>query len=192
MDTYRVVLTLHLFALLLGFGAAAVIYVCLIRLRAAQTLETAAPWGMLAGQTEKVFPVAILGLFASGAYMTSDVWTWSTGWIDVAIAVLVILAVQGGGIAARRAHALKEALMANGPGTLGPEARALTRDKLLWVTSFTNPFIVLATVWNMTDKPSTWASIASVLVAYAIGAAIALAFTRSPTVAAVAVGEPAA
>jgi len=190
MDTYRVVLTLHLFSLLLGFGAATVIYVCLIRLRAAKTLEAAAPWGMLAGQTEKVFPVAILGLFATGAYMTSDVWTWSTGWIDVAIAVLVILAVQGAGIAARRAHLLKEALMANGPGPLGPEARALTRDKPLWIVSFTNPFIVLATVWNMIDKPSTWASIASVVVAYAIGAAIALAFTRA-SVAAVAVVESA-
>ncbi|MHB8641437.1 MAG: hypothetical protein ACYDA3_00905 [Gaiellaceae bacterium] len=191
MDTYRVVLTLHLFSLLLGFGAGTVIYVCLIRLRAAQTLEAAAPWGMLAGQTEKVFPIAILGLFATGAYMTSDLWTWGTGWIDVAIAVLLILGVQGGGIAARRAHALKEALTANGPGPLGPEARALTRDKLLWVTSFTNPFIVLATVWNMTDKPSAWASIASVVVAYVIGAAIALAFTRAPTVAVAAVGESA-
>src|SRR5260370_27921727 len=136
MDTYRIVLTLHLFALLLGFGAGTLIYVCLIRLRAAQTLEAAAPWGVLAGQTEKVFPVAILGLFATGAYMTSDVWTWNTGWIDVAIAVLVILAVQGGGIAARRAHLLKEALLANGPGALGTEARALTRAKLLSLTAF--------------------------------------------------------
>ena len=60
MDTYRIVLTLHLFALLLGFGAGTVIYVCLIRLRAAQTLEAAAPWGVLAGQTEKIFPVCLL------------------------------------------------------------------------------------------------------------------------------------
>jgi len=30
---------------------------------------------MLVGQTERVFPIAILGLFGSGAYMTSKVWT---------------------------------------------------------------------------------------------------------------------
>ena len=42
-----------------------------------------------------MFPIAILGLFASGAYMTSDVWTWDTGWIIVAIVALVVLGSRG-------------------------------------------------------------------------------------------------
>jgi hypothetical protein len=60
----------------------------------------------------RVFPIAILGLFGSGAYMTSDVWAWSTGWIQVGIAALVVLAIQGPLIAERSGkkleHALKE------------------------------------------------------------------------------------
>ena len=68
MDTYRTVLYLHFLSLLIGFGAASVIGVCLFRLRAAETLADAVPWGMLAGKTERVFPVAIIGLFATGAY----------------------------------------------------------------------------------------------------------------------------
>ncbi len=190
MDTYHVVLYLHLLALLIGFGAAAIVGVCLFRLRAAQTLEQAAPWGMLAGQTEKAFPVAIIGLFATGAYMTSDVWTWSTHWIEVSIAGLVVVALQGPLVAGRRAHMLKQALMENGPGPLGARARALTRDPALWLVSLANPGIVLGIIWNMTNKPSTTASIAAVVVGYAVGAAAALGFTRSPAPEAAAASEP--
>jgi hypothetical protein len=178
MDTYHVVLFVHLLALFLGFGAASVVAICLFRLRSAQTLADAAPWGMLAGQTERVFPFAILGLFATGAYMTSDVWTWSTSWIDISIAGLVLLAVQGAGVAGRRAHALKQALVENGPGPLGEKAKKLTCDPALWVASNANIGIVLGVVWNMTEKPGTGESIAAVAVGYLVGAAFALRFGR--------------
>ncbi|HVH50581.1 MAG TPA: hypothetical protein VM690_00415 [Gaiellaceae bacterium] len=190
MDTYHVVLFVHLLALFLGIGAAGVVTICLFRLRAAQTLADAAPWGMLAGQTEKLFPIAILGLFGTGAYMTSDVWTWSTGWIDMGIAGVVLLAVQGAGVAGSRAHALKQALLENGPGPLGEKAKKLTCDPALWVASYANIGIVLGVVWNMTEKPGTGEAIAAVAVGYVVGAAFALWFGRRPALAVV-VSEPA-
>jgi hypothetical protein len=190
MDTYHVVLYLHFLSLFLGVGGAGVFGVCLFRLRAAQTLADAMPFGTLAGQTERVFPVAILGLFATGAYMTGDVWTWSTGWIEVSIVGLVLVALQGPLLAGRRAHALKEALQKNGPGLLGEQARRMTRDPILWIVTFVNPAIVFAIVWNMTEKPGTAGAIAAVVIAYAVGVAVALPFTKAPVVEAVAVSEP--
>ena len=95
MDTYHVVLYIHLLALFIGIGAASILLVCLFQLRAAQTLADAVPWGGVAGKTGRVFPIAILGLFGTGAYMTTDVWTWNTGWIAVSIAGLVLVALQG-------------------------------------------------------------------------------------------------
>lgn len=192
MDTYHVVLYIHFVSLLIGFGAGAVAAVCLVKLRSAQTVADAAPWGMLAGQTERMFPIAILGLFGSGAYMTSKVWTWNTGWIDVAIVVLVLLVVQGAGIAGRRAHALKHALQENGPGPLGATAKRLTRDPALWVVSFANPGMVLGVMWAMTEKPSTGIAVVAVVVGYAVGAALALRFSRTPAVAGEVATEPAA
>lgn len=76
MDTYHVVLYLHLLSLFIGIGAASVLAVCTFHLRSAQTLADAIPWGSVAGKLGRVFPVAIIGLFATGAYMTSDIWTW--------------------------------------------------------------------------------------------------------------------
>jgi hypothetical protein len=182
MDTYRTVLYLHVLSLLLGISAAAVVGVCLFRLRSAQTLADAMPWGMLAGKTERVFPVAILGLFATGAYMTNDVWTWSTRWIDVSIAALAVLALQGPLLAGLRAKVLERALAANGPGPLGDSAQRLARDPVLWVVTFANPGIVLGILWNMVNKPGIGEAIAAVLIGYLVGAAVALPFTRGQAV----------
>jgi hypothetical protein len=192
MDTYRTVLYLHFISLLIGFGAAAIIGVCLFHLRAAATLADAAPWGMLAGKTERVFPVAIIGLFATGAYLTSDLWTWDTRWIDVSIAALVVIAVQGPVVAGRRAKALEHALKENGPGPLGDAARRMTRDPALWMATFANPGIVLGIMWNMTQKPGTAEAIAAVAIGYAVGAALAFPFTKVRAAEERAVVDPAA
>jgi hypothetical protein len=180
VNGYNTVLYLHLLSLFIGIGAGAVLLVCLLQLRAAGTLEAAVPWGMLAGKVGKFFPIAILGLFGSGAYMTSSQWSWSTRWVDVAIAALVVLTAQGVGIAERTGHKLAAALQANGPGPLGPEARRMTLHPGLWVVEFSNLGLVFGIVWNMTQKPGLGGSLAAALGGYAVGAVLALLVTRSP------------
>ena len=180
MNAYTVVLYLHLLALFLGIGAGGVLLVCLFQLRAARTLEQAVPFGVIAGKAGRVFPVAILGLFASGAYMTSHSWTWGTRWIDVAIAALVILGAQGGGVAERTGKKLEAALRANGPGELGPDCRRMALHPGLWVVEFSNLGLVFGIVWDMTQKPGLGGSIAAALGGYVVGAALALWLTRVP------------
>lgn len=183
MNTYHYVLYVHLLSLFVGIGAGSVLLACLLRLRAARTLEQAVPWGMMAGQVGKFFPVAILGLFGSGLYLTTEdtfPWSMGTGWVDIGIVALVVLFVQGAGIAERTGHKLGAALQANGPGPLGPEARRMALHPGLWVVEFSNLGIVFGVVWNMTQKPGLGGAIAAVLVGYAAGAALALLVTRSP------------
>ena len=190
MDTYHVVLYIHLLAVFVGIGAAGVMLSCLIQLRGAETLETAAPFGMLAGKTERFFPIAIVGLFATGAYMTSDVWTWSTDWIVVSICGLVVVALQGPLLGGRTAKKVEHALMENGPGALGPEARRMARHPLLWLTDLGNLGLVLGIVWNMTQKPGLGEAIAAVVGGYLVGAALAWLLSRTPAPEAAPVAEP--
>jgi len=195
VNTYHYVLYVHLMSLFVGIGAGSVLLVCLLQLRAARTVEQAAPWGMMAGKVGKLFPVAILGLFGTGAYLTSETtfpWSWSTRWIDVGIGALVVLIAQGAGIAERTGHKLGAALQANGPGPLGPEARRMALHPGLWVVEFSNLGIVFGVVWNMTVKPGFGESLAAVLVGYAVGAVTALLIIRSSQEELVATGEPAA
>ena len=192
MDTYHVVLYVHLLALFVGIGAGAVLLVCLFQLRAAQTLAEAVPWGAVAGKTERAFPIAILGLFGSGAYMTSDVWTWGTAWIYVSIAGLVVVSLQGPLVGGRTGKELERTLHENGPGPLGAKARRMTRHPGLWVTEFANFGVVLGIVWNMTQKPGVGGAIAAVVGGYAVGTAVALWASRAPRDELAAATEPVA
>jgi hypothetical protein len=180
LDTYHVVLYVHLLAAFIGVGAASVLVACLLQLRAAKTLDEAVPWAVVAGKTEHAFPIAILGLFGAGAYMTSDLWTWSTGWIAVSLAGLVLLALQGPLVGGRAGKQLKQALQDNGPGALGEQARRMTRHPGLWLTEFANIGVFLGIVWNMTQKPGTGESIAAVVIGYAVGAIVATRLMRAP------------
>ncbi|HZT93244.1 MAG TPA: hypothetical protein VE985_02045 [Gaiellaceae bacterium] len=191
MNTYHYVLYVHILSLLLGMGAGAVLLTCLFQLRAARTVEQAVPWGMVSGTVAKLFPVAILGLFGTGAYMTSNLWTWSTPWIVLGIAGLVVLGVQGGGIAEHTAKRLQAAMMANGPGPIGPEARRMTLHPGLWVVELSNLGLVLGVVWNMTEKPGWGGSIAALVVGYAVGVGLALLFSRAPQEELATASEPA-
>jgi uncharacterized membrane protein len=167
-----------------------VLVVCLFQLRAARELTDAIPWGRVAGKIARLFPVAILGLFGSGAYMTSDVWTWSNGWIVVGVVALVVLAIQGPVIAERSGKKLERALRENGPGPLGEHARRMTRYWGLWVIEFSAIGLVLGVVWNMTTKPGTGGAIAAAVIGYGVGAGLGHLFSRTgveqPTAAAAA------
>jgi hypothetical protein len=190
LDTYHVVLYLHLLSLFIGIGAASILLVCTYQLRSAQTLADAIPFGRIAGKLGRVFPIAIIGLFATGAYMTSKIWTWDTGWIWVSIVGLAVVTLQGPFVAERTAHRLGAALQENGPGPLGEDARRMTRHPGLWIPEYTNLALVLGIVWNMTQKPGTASAIVTLVVAYAVGVAAALWFSRAPADTPVAATEP--
>jgi hypothetical protein len=191
LDKYHVALYIHFLSLLIGIGAACVLTVCAFQLRAARTLADAGPWGRVAAKVGRVFPIAILGLFGSGAYMTSDLWTWDTGWIEVGIAALVVLAIQGPVVAERSGKKVAQALMANGPGELRGDALRKTRYLPLWWAEMSAIGLVLGIIWNMTTKAGLGSSIAAAVGGYAVGVALALLFTRQPSAEAAPVSEPA-
>lgn len=192
MDKYHVALYIHFLSLLIGIGAASVLTVCAFQLRAARTLDDAGPWGRVAAKVGRVFPIAILGLFGSGAYMTSDLWTWDTGWIEVGIAALVVLAIQGPVVAERSGKKVAQALMANGPGELRGDPLRKTRYLPLWWAEMSAIGLVLGIIWNMTTKAGLGSSIAAAVGGYAVGVALALLFTRQPSTQAAPATEPAA
>ena len=70
-------------------------------------------------------------------------------------------------------------------------ARRMTRHRGLWVSELSNLGVVLGIVWDMTQKPGTAGAIAAVAGGYAVGAALALWFTRAPAEELAAVTEPA-
>src|SRR3982751_6416435 len=86
MDVYRIVLFLHLCALLAAIATAAIVHYAEHRMLSAVSVATTREWAALVARAERVFPVAILTLVATGAYMVQRAWSWSDGWVDAGIA----------------------------------------------------------------------------------------------------------
>ncbi len=175
-------LFLHLLALFCLVGAFTTVVGSYIRLRGAHSMAEAAGLARLANGASGAFPVAVLGLVATGAYLTTERWAWSDSWIVVSIAALVLDTLQGPLLAGPRARALMEALEGAGQGgTVEAHARALARDRVLWVVLLANPGIALAITWNMTVKPGAAGAVAAVIIGYGAGAAVALLGMTRPS-----------
>jgi hypothetical protein len=180
--SFQIVLFLHISFLLVGFSAGTVMVVCAAKLRAANTGAEAFPWGMLASKTALAFPIAIVGLFLTGAYMTSKHhWGWGTGWIDAAIGGLVVLMAEGAILGGRHGKELGAALKQNGPGPLSDHIRALNSDRLHWAITLGAPGLVLGIMWNMLHKPGLGIAIVDMAVGYGIGVVLGvLIASRQP------------
>ena len=61
----------------------------------------------------------------------------------------------------------------------------------LWVVEHSNFGLVLAIVWNMTEKPGWGGSIAAMLIGYAVGVVVALLASRPPQEELATASEPA-
>jgi hypothetical protein len=78
---YSVALVVHLFALLAAIGASTVVHLAMHRAGSARRAADALPWLGLAHAFSRAFPVSLLLLLASGAWLVHSGWTWDTGFV---------------------------------------------------------------------------------------------------------------
>jgi hypothetical protein len=94
MNGYHIALFIHLLALVAASAAAAIVHFAGARGGRATSPDEALQWRDLVDSTEKVFPAAVVTLFATGVFMMYQAgWMWSAGWIVAGIAGAVTLAV---------------------------------------------------------------------------------------------------
>ncbi len=175
MNVYATVVFLHLLFLLLASATMSLTAFAAVRLRASGNANEAAQWATLDGEISHAFPVSVLGLLATGAYMTQQRWTWSMPWIDAALAGLALIVALGAGVEGGRTRMLQRELQSAG---MAPHVRRLLRDPVSWTARTTGISLLLAVVFVMTVKPAATASVASILVAVAAGVIAAVPLWR--------------
>jgi len=174
--TYDIALFAHLVALLAGTTASAVIALAMRRIRSAATGAEALPWLGLCKSTARTFPVALVVLVATGAYMVHRAWAWDDGWVDVGLAGVVLLGVLGDRVEGAAGKRIATRL-AQDP--LAPCGDAVL-DPAWWTVSTVNPALVLGIVFVMTTKPSLGGAVAALFVAAVLGAGAAVPLWRRP------------
>jgi hypothetical protein len=175
---YNVVLFIHILGVAALFAAFGVIQVGGAAVRRAHTVEEAQRWLGLLKVTGPMFGIAFLLIVAAGLYMTVDVWTFKTSWVDVALVTAIIMMAVGSGIVGRGLGSMGAAAASTEPGPLPPALQATIHNRVVWTSMFTLNAMGIAVIWLMTNKPGWVESIAVVVVLAVIGAALGMNAVR--------------
>jgi hypothetical protein len=178
MDGYTVVLFLHICALLGAIGTAGILHFAELRLRASDSVAAIRVWAGLVEKGGRVFPLALLVLLGTGAYLVDHGWTWSAGWIVAALVGVGILFVVGAGVLGSRSRALARELRDAHDGVVSARLAHLARDHVGGVASWSNTGLAVGIVFVMTTKPGLAGAFASLVTAAALGIALGLVLRR--------------
>jgi len=165
---YHLALFLHIIG---AFGLVAAITVEAISLRGlrgATRSDDALMWLRISrGIVMRLAPASLGLILLTGLDMVATTWG-PRGWILVALASLVLLAVVGAfGTGMRMARIGPR--LGGAPGPLSDELRSLLRDPILLTSLLVRSAIVLGIALLMTVKPSGLASLVIIVLAVAIG-----------------------
>lgn len=175
MTGYSLALFLHLLFVLLATAGMVLTSLAVMRLRRCTRAVDARHWVAFTERVVPVFPIAVLGLVLTGAYMTHERWTWSTPWVEAALTGLAFIVVLGTGIEGSRLRALKRELDAAG---LSERAWYLLCDPVTCTSKVVMLTLVVAVVFVMTVKPLAAGSVAAIAAGVASGVVVAMPMWR--------------
>jgi NAD/NADP transhydrogenase beta subunit len=178
MTTYTLALFVHVSGAIGYFIAMGVWLFGLAALRRAQRVEQVRALTDLIGRLGPLFGVSVLLILVSGLYMAFTTWGFQTGWIDVALVSLVLIAPLGTALIEPRRRAIAR-LAQDAPD--GPISQALaqqTHDPVLLTAVRTVTALLLGIVFLMTNKPALLVALLVMAIALVLGVASGALGTR--------------
>lgn len=173
MSIYTVVLFVHISALLVAIATSALIHFAESHMLSARTIGELRQWSMVITRLAKVFPLALLTLVASGAYMVSSAWAWDTGWIDAAL-VGVVLLFAGGVFLDNRGKALGRTLSGDPRDPVSAASMHLLRNPITRSVSYATTALSTGIVFVMVNKPPLIGAILTLVIGVTIGVIAAI------------------
>jgi hypothetical protein len=178
-NPYDLVLFVHLCALLAAIASGAIAHLSEARLRAAVTLpEIRSPFSVLT-RVEKMFPIALALLVATGGYLVHRRWTWDSGWVEASLGAVAALLLNGALVVKSRTRAIRRELRTTSGNRATAALLELSRHHIAGIASWLNTGLALGIVFVMTNKPSLEASVAALLVAASAGATVGVSLRRT-------------
>jgi len=173
---YSISLFLHVVGALGLSVALGLEWAGLHQLRRATDAGQVREWARLLGAPRVVGGPAALGILVTGIHMSAARWG-PQGWIVVALAGMVVIAVLGAAVSGRRAGGIARALPAeNGP--ISTSLRRLLLDPVLAMSLWVRTALFIGIVFVMTVEPNTAGALAAMAVAVVAGLAAAIPAQR--------------
>jgi uncharacterized membrane protein len=147
--------------------------------RRARTIEAVRVWSSASRPLEIVFPIMSLLILGAGLAMTFGVWGWDRAWIDLSLALLILLSVLGATVNGRYARLIAQRATALEPGPIPPDFRHELNHLVHWTSVISMAIISLGIVFLMVVKPGWLASIITLVIALIVGVILAQVLVRS-------------
>ena len=172
MNSYSIVLVLHIAGALGFFSAFAVEWTGLRQLQHATLSEQAQAWMRILAGTRRLGMTSTLISLITGIYMTVIAWR-QAAWIIVTLAAIVLLMVLTTTLTRPRIAALGKAL-ATEKGMLSQNFQGLANHRHLEISLKTRVAVTLGIVFLMTVKPGLEGSLLTIVLAAVSGLAWAM------------------
>lgn len=178
---YTFVLYVHLCALFAAIAASALAHLGEGRMARARDAAELAEWLRFVRGVAITFPLAILVLVGSGAYMVNAAAiAWGSGWLVTSLVGVGVLLFDGPLVIGRRMRRLEQALAGADPAG----ALRLGDDPVARCAAWGNTGLALGIAYLMVARPSPGVSIAVLVAGFLLGAAVARPLRRPRAVAA--------
>lgn len=165
---YPVVLFLHFLVIIIAAGMAALMHQALVRIRRATRAPQALEGAGVLRRLGPRMPLVALGLFVTGALLTSARWHWGEPFVATGIVGLFMMQLLSVAVLKPRLQQLGVRLARAGDAAIDADLATVTRDQVLWTVSPMQPAIAIGIMFAMVVKPSIVGSIAAVLVPVAL------------------------
>jgi hypothetical protein len=179
MSIYNIVLFLHVSGAIGYFVGMGTWLFGFAAMRRAQRVEQMRALTNLTGRVGPLFGISVLLILASGLYMAITDWGLRTGWIEVALISLILIAPLGTVFIEPRRRAIARLTQEAPDGPLPQALQQGIHDPILGTALQTMTVLLLGIVFLMTTKPELISSIIVMAVALVLGLASGLLFSRS-------------
>ena len=179
------VLFLHILTAIVAFMMAAIVHAGLPALARARDVREMRSWAAILHRLEPLFPIAALILLLLGAWLihlSKGRVHWGDGWLLTSLISLIVVEAVAGIKLAPKAKAATKAVEEAADGPVPDSLRRTAGlEPWIWYPSHVATFGFAGVVFLMSARPSAAWSVIIVVVAAAIGVAVAAAQLRAVT-----------
>ena len=181
---YDIALFVHLLGVVLLVAAVSTTLVAALRVQRAATVAEVASIAAVTKKIDVVIGPATLLVLASALYMVARGGDdggvhWTSGWVDVAFAIFLLMSVLGPTVEAGHAKRVLRLAAELPDGPVPPELDAARRAPAGIYVGFFGASQILAFLYLMTNKPGLLGSVLACVVAGALSALLAAARRRA-------------
>ncbi|WML60430.1 hypothetical protein [Neobacillus sp. PS2-9] len=166
---YNIVLFIHILGAVIMFVAVAFTLLAMISMLYSTKTEGLRNWAALAVKLDGLLPFSVILILVPGLYLVFTSWGWGNSWVDISLALLLIMTVMGPIINLRRLKSILNGAIDE--TEVVPSAGLLekVRDRILWNSVLIMTMLTISILFLMTVKLSMSGSIITIVIAIILG-----------------------